>query len=246
MLKAILYFSLRYRAVVVFIAFAFLAFGLSQLRTAQYDVFPEFASSLVNIQTEAPGLSPEQVELLVTQPIENAVNGLPAIDSMRSSSIQGLSVITLIFKEGGSIYQDRQVVSERIAGLSSILPLGARAPIMSPLTSSSGDLMSIGITSSKLTLQELRTLVDWSIKPRLLAVPGVAKVGIFGGLVKQLQIQLHPKKLIELGLSIEDVIAVAQKVIGIRGAGFIDTTKQRITIQTDGQLATIRGGTDKT
>src|SRR5713226_1248746 len=115
MLNGIVQFSLRFRGVIIALACALLAYGLYSLTQAAYDVFPEFAPPQVQIQTEAPGLAPEQVEVLVTQPIENAVNGVPGIDSLRSGSIQGLSVITVVFRSGTDIYRDRQVIAERLS-----------------------------------------------------------------------------------------------------------------------------------
>src|SRR4030081_3580317 len=119
MLNAILHFSLRFRGVVIALAVLFLGYGLFTLRGASYDVFPEFAPPEVSIQTEAPGLSPEQVEVLVTQPIENAINGVAGIETLRSRSIQGLSVITVVFRSGSDIYRDRQAVTERLPTVAS-------------------------------------------------------------------------------------------------------------------------------
>lgn len=175
MLAAIVRFSLRFRGVVIALACILVAYGLYALSRATFDVFPEFAPPQVVIQTEATGLSPEQVEVLVTQPIENAVNGAPGIETLRSNSIQGLSVITAVFKPGSDIYRDRQALAERLASVSSRLPQGIRPPEMSPLTSSTSVVMALGLTSDKRSLMELRTIADWTLKPRLLAVPGVAK-----------------------------------------------------------------------
>ena len=238
MLNSIVQWSLRFRGIVLALSLMLFGYGLYTLAHAKYDVFPEFAAPQVEIQTEAAGLAPEQVEVLVTQPVENALNGLPGIESMRSSSVQGLSVITLVFLPSQDIYLSRQAVTERLGGLSAQLPQGVRPPTMTPLTSSTGDLMSIGITSDGLSLTELRTAADWVIKQRLLSVPGVANVGVFGGQVRQLQIQLEPGRLRRYGLGVEDILAAAQKATGIRGAGFIDTPKQRILVRTEGQALT--------
>ena len=238
MLTAIVRFSLRFRGIVIALACLSLGYGLYSLSRAKYDVFPEFASPQVSIQTEAPGLSPEQVEVLVTQPIENALNGLTGVESLRSSSIQGLSVMILTFDSKSDIYRDRQSVAERLAVAATRLPQGVEAPAMTPLTSSTGDLFSIGLTSKSRSLLELRAIADWIVKPALLAVPGVASVGTFGGEVRQLQIQVDPGLLIKHNLGIEDVLNVARTATGIRGAGFIDTDNQRFNIQTEGQSLT--------
>ncbi len=122
MLTSIVRFSLRFKEIVISLACVLLGYGMYNLGHSKYDVFPEFAPAQVVIQTEAPGLSSEQVELLVTQPIENAVNGVTGISSMRSGSIQGISVITITFKPGSEIYPDRQLVSERLAEIKGQLP----------------------------------------------------------------------------------------------------------------------------
>jgi CzcA family heavy metal efflux pump len=238
LLAAIVRFSLRYRGVVIALATLFAGYGLYALSDAKYDVFPEFAPPLVTIQTEAPGLAPEQVEVLVTQPIENAINGVPGIVALRSNSIQGLSVITATFDSGSDIYRDRQNMAERLAALSSQLPAGVQAPAMSPLTSSTSVVMAVGLTSEKRSLMELRTLADWTLKPRLLAVPGVAKVSVFGGEVKEFQVQVKPERLIKYGLSLDDMLAAGRQATGVRGAGFIDNTNQRIVLQSQGQWLT--------
>jgi CzcA family heavy metal efflux pump len=238
MLSALVRFSLSFKGVILSLALVLLGYGLYSFSQVNYDVFPEFAPPLVEVQTEAPGLAPEQVEVLVTQAIENALNGVSRMESIRSTSIQGLSVITVTLRPGGDIYRDRQSIAERLATLTGQLPQGVQAPVMSPLTSSTGDLMTLGFTSKKLSLMELRTLTDTLVRQRLLAVPGVAKIGTFGGEVKQMQIQVHPEKLVQYNLSLENVLTVATRATGLRGAGFIDTPKERILIQTEGQSLT--------
>lgn len=238
MLTAIVRFSLRFRGVVMALACAWLGYGLYTLSRATYDVFPEFAPPQAVIQTEAPGLSPEQVEVLITRPIENAVNGAVGIESLRSGSIQGLSVVTVTFRPNSDIYLDRQMVAERLASVSGQLPAGVAAPVMTPLTSSTSVVLAVGLTSETRSLMELRSLADWTVKQRLLAVPGVAKVAVFGSDVKQLQIQMQPDRLIQYNLAIEDVLRTARKATGIRGAGVIDTDNQRIVLRSEGQSLT--------
>lgn len=236
MLRAIVSFSVRHAGVVTGLAIAGLIYGCFSLNKAQYDVFPEFAPPQVTIQAEAPGLSPEQVEMLVTQPIENTINGVSGIESLRSSSIQGLSIIKVNFDPRSDVYLNRQVVSERLS--TTQLPQGMKPPVLTPLTSSTSIVLAIGLSSESKSLQALRTEADWTIKQRLLAVPGVAKVTVFGGEVKQLQIQLKPEQLTRYNLSLDEVLAAARRATGIQGAGFIDTPNQRILLQTDGQAAT--------
>jgi CzcA family heavy metal efflux pump len=202
------------------------------------DVFPEFAPPQVSIQTEAIGLTPEQVEILVTRPIENAVNGAPGVEKLRSSSIQGLSVVTVFFASSSDIYRDRQVVAERLAAATQELPQGIEPPIMTPLTSSTSRMLVIGLTSQKRSLRELRDVADWTVRLRLLAVSGVASVTVFGADKRSIQIQVHPDELIRFGLALEDIVSAARRATGVRGAGFVDTTNQRIVFQTEGQSLT--------
>ncbi len=238
MLNAIVGFSLRFRGVVLSLAVALLGYGLYALTQAKYDVFPEFAPPVVGIQTEAPGLSPEQVELLVTQPLENSINGVTGIETLRSNSIQGLSVINVTFRGGSDIYLDRQLVNERLASLEGQFPVGIHAPIMEPLTLSTSTVLVLGLTSETKSLMDLRTAADWTLRPRLLAVPGVANVTVFGGEIKQLQVQFLPEKLVQYGLSLNEVVAAAQKATGVLGAGFIENGNQRLILQSEGQALT--------
>ena len=228
-------FAVRFRGIIVALAILLLGYGALSLTRAKYDVFPEFAPPQVGIQTEAPGLTAEQVEILVTQPIENSINGVPGVEQMRSSSIQGLSVITVIFRPDSDIYRDRQVVAERLAEVAQQLPDNVPSPTMTPLTSSSSTVLVLGLTSEKRSLMELRTLADWTLRLRLLAVPGVSKVAVFGSDVRSIQVQVHPDQLIRFGLSFEDVLAASKRATAVTGAGFIETDNQRIVFQSEGQ-----------
>ena len=235
MLNAIVRFSIRFRGVVIALAFALLGYGIFSLFGASYDAFPDFAPPEASVQTEAPGLSPEQVEVLVTQPIENAINGVPGIGTLRSRSIQGLSDITVIFDASTDVYRDRQMVSERLSTLTNELPAGIEPPIMAPLMSSTGNVMELDFTSDTKSLMDVRSAADWTIKPRLLAVPGVSGIEIIGGEVRQLQIQVEPERLVQYGVSLQDVVDVARQATGVRGGGFVDTPNQRVVLQTEGQ-----------
>lgn len=237
MLKSIIRFSILRRALVITLGCVLLVYGAYALKTASYDVFPEFAPPQISIQTEAPGLSPQQVEQIVTTPIENAIIGVTGIDSIRSGSIQGLSLITVIFRGEGDIYLDRQLVAERLATLAGQLPRGI-TPIMTPLTSSTSIVLEVGMTSDELSPMQLTTLAGWVVRRRLLAVPGVAKVAIFGAQTRQIQVQFDPERLVQHDVTVSDVIAAAQRATAIRGAGFISTPNQRIVLQTSGQSLT--------
>ncbi len=197
---------------------------------APLDVFPEFVPSQVDIQTEAPGFAPEQVEQLITKPIENAVNGSAGIGTMRSESIPGLSVITIAFADGVDVHIARQAVSERVAELGSALPAGVSTPKLSPLVSSTMDLLKVGLVSDKVDAYDLRDAADWVVKPRLLAVPGVAHVIVFGGDVRQIQVLPDVEKLTSFGLTMTDAADAARAALSLRGAGFIDLPSQRILL----------------
>src|SRR5215831_21211433 len=196
MLQSLVTFSLRFRGVVVALACVLLGYGLYITANAKLDVFPNFVQPQVVVQTESPGLSPEQVELLVTLPIEAKINGLGNMESLRSESIEGLSIITVVFKEGTDVFQARQLLAETLSEMPGELPSTVKSPRMSPLTSSTMDLLKVGLASDKMTPMELRTLADWTIKPRLLSVSGVARCMVFGGEVRQLQIQIIPERLL--------------------------------------------------
>jgi CzcA family heavy metal efflux pump len=237
-LPAIVRLALRFRGAVLALACAVLVWGVWGLLRAHFDVFPEFAPPEVQLQVEAPGLSPAQVEASVTRPVEAALGGIPGLEAMRSASIQGVSVITLLFADGGDIYRYRQQVAERLTSLAGRLPAGVEPPAMGALISATGDLMTVGFTSDTKSIMEVRTAVDWIVTPRLVAVPGVARVSPFGGEVRQLQVQVDPQALLRFGLSLEDVRAAAERATGVRGAGFIDTENQRLVLRTHGQSLT--------
>ncbi len=228
--------SIRRRSVTIVLALLLLLYAIARLAGAKYDVFPEFAPPQAVVQTEAPGLAPEQVEKLVTQRIENALAGVPGLASLRSSSIQGLSLVTATFAADSDIYRDRQIVAERLASV--VLPIGVAVPTMTPLTSSTSTLLVVGLTSPVRSAMDLRTLAEWTIQPRLLATPGVAKVAIFGGAERALQIQIDPDRLIRHRLGVKDILAAASRATGLRGAGLIDTPNQRLILQTEGQTTT--------
>jgi CzcA family heavy metal efflux pump len=237
-LSQIVQSSLRHRGVVIALGVIAIAYGVYVATQTRLDVFPEFAPPQVVVQTEAPGLSSEQVEQLVTLPVETELNGTPSLQAIRSQSIQGLSVITLVFHDGTDIFRARQLVTERLAEVLSRLPQGTGPPRMGPLTSSTSLTLVMGLASTNRTPMELRTYADWTFRPRVLSVPGVAKVDVFGGDIRQLQIQVRPDRLLAYGLSIDQVLAAARQATGVRGSGYVETLNQRIVIQTAGQALT--------
>jgi CzcA family heavy metal efflux pump len=208
-----------------------LMLGFWGARQAPLDVFPEFVPSQVDIQTEAPGFAPQQVEELVTKRIESAVNGAAGLATMRSESIPGLSVVTITFAQNVDVHVARQGISERLSELGSSLPSGVGVPKLSPLVSSTMDLLKIGLLSDRVDSYALRDAADWVVKPRLLAVPGVAHVITFGGAVRQIQIQPDPRKLVSYGVTLTELADGARAALALRGAGFIDLEAQRILLK---------------
>lgn len=234
MLNAIVRFSIRFRGIVIALAALCAGYGIYAGFQSKIDVFPEFAPALVVANAEAPGFSAEQVETLVTQPIESALGGLIGLDTMRSRSLAGLSVVTLTFKPGTDVRAARQVVSERLQSLGS-LPQGAHAPTLLPLTSSTATVMILGLTSRERSSIDLRTVADWVVKPRLLAVPGVADTVVFGGDIARYTVRPSPDALFRHGLGLQDVIKAAEDATGVRGLGFVDNANQRIPVSVDAQ-----------
>jgi CzcA family heavy metal efflux pump len=237
-LAALVSFSIRFRGVIAALAATLLVYGAYDLSRAGLDIFPEFAPKLVIVQTEAPGLFAEQVEVLVTRPIENAIGGIIGLDYLRSESIQGLSIVTAVFHDDTEIYRNRQLVTERLAAVAGELPPGSGPPIAVPLSSSSATILTMGLTSDAHGLMELRSLVDWTIVPRILSVPGVADVNVFGGDVEQLQVQLRPERLRDYGLGIEDIVRAAEQATAVQGAGFIENANQRLALRPLGEPVT--------
>ena len=238
MLAAIIRWSLRSPAVICVLALILMAYGVLVLERAKYDVFPEFVPAQANVQTEAPGLVAEQVELLVTLPIEEAITGAPGVEAVRSETISGLSNITVVFADNSDPYRARQVVGEAIAEVATRLPAGVKTPKLTPLVSSTMDLLKLGFVSGRLTPMQLRDLVQWTIRPRLLAVPGVARATLYGGEERQLQVEVGSRALNARDLSFSDVISAVQEATGVRGGGFIETPNQRVLIESHGQTLT--------
>ena len=227
--------SIRFRGIVAFGALLLIITGVWQAMRAPLDVFPDFTQPQVTIQTEAPGFTPEQVELLVTFPIESAISGIPGTESVRSESITGLSVVTITFQQGSDILADRQLLNEKLSEITGNLPTGVNAPTVSPLVSATMDLLKIGLTSDQVSPEDLRTLADWKLRPLLLAVPGVADISVVGGEVRELQVQVDPEKLILRQVTIDEIISAVTAASSLRGVGYIETQNQRIPIAANGE-----------
>ena len=237
MLSAIVGWTLNRPRLVIAAALVLLIYGGIVLSRAKLDVFPDFVPAQAEVQTEAPGLTAEQVEQLVTRPVEQSVNGAAGVAAVRSESISGLSVVKVIFAEGSDPYRARQVVSESLSEIGG-LPAGVSAPKVTPLTSSTMDLLKVGFTSDRLSPMQLRDLVQWTIRPRILSAAGVARATVYGGQVRRLEVRVRPADLAARDLSLTDVLAAVRGSTGVSGGGYIDTPQQRILIEPRGQATT--------
>src|SRR5262245_44438783 len=197
--------SLRFRAVVLALAVLLLVGGIQTAQKTPLDVFPEFAPPLVEIQTEAPGLSAEEVESLITVPLENALNGTAGLKTLRSKSVLGLSSVVLIFDDGSDLFRARQLVSERLTVEATRLPAVARPPVILQPLSSLSRMMKIGVWSRSLSQRDLSVLALWTIRPKLMSVPGVANVAIWGQRDRQLQVLVDPDRLRGHGVTLDAV-----------------------------------------
>src|ERR671917_502632 len=234
--------SLRFRWLVIFAAAALMIFGVAQSRNAPVDVFPEFAPPRVEIQTIAIGNSSQQVEELVTVPLEQQLNGIEGLEEMRSKSVADPSAIELIFERGTDLYAARQLVQERISAASPNLPTWASPPFMMPPLSSTSRIMKIGLTSDEVDLREMSTISYWKIRQELLRVPGVANVPIYGERLPQQHVQVDPKKLAEHGVSLEQVMTATGDALDagllmysegavVGTGGFVESQGQRLDVR---------------
>ena len=231
MLKKLIYTAVNARIFVLLIALALIVFGLNTIKEAPLDVFPEFAPIKVEIQTEAPGLSTLEVEQLISLPLEQAVNGTPQLKTLRSKSVLGLSSVVMLFEEGTNLSEARNAVQERLSLASSRLPVVAKPPVMLPALSSLSRMLKIGVSSKKLNQMEISSLVMWTIRPRLMSVPGVANVAVWGQRDKQLQVLVNPEKLRASGITIAQILKSTSDASSIEAGGFVDSPNQRIAIR---------------
>lgn len=209
MLDKIIRFSLQNRLFVLMAAVLLMVGGLYTTKHMDVDVFPDLNAPTVVVMTEATGMAPEEVERLVTFPVETAVNGATDVRRVRSSSTTGFSVVWVEFDWGTDIYRDRQIVSEKLAEVSESLPPTCGKPTLGPQSSILGEVFIIGLTSDETSMQDLRTIADWTIRPRLLSLGGVAQVTVLGGDIKEYQILLSPEKMRHYGISLQEVMAAA-------------------------------------
>lgn len=206
LLNGIIRFSLNNRMVILVIAALCLVAGIYSTMHTEVDVFPDLNAPTVVVMTEAEGMAPEEVERLVTFPIETAVNGATNVRRVRSSSATGFSIVNIEFDWGTDIYKARQIVSEKIAMVGADLPENVGNPTLGPQASILGELMIIGLTADTTSMQDLRTIADWTIRPRLLSTGGVAQVAVMGGDIKEYQILMDPGKMRRHGVSMDEII----------------------------------------
>ena len=212
MLNKIIRFSLNNRLTVLILMGLILCFGTVILLRSDVDIFPDLNAPTVVVMTEAPGMAPEEVEKMVTYPIETSVNGSTGVRRVRSTSTTGFSAVWVEFDWGTDIYRARQIVSERMAGLAETLPPGVGSPTLGPQSSILGEIMIIGLTADSTSLMELNTIADKTIRPRLLALGGVSQVSILGGDVREFQIQLIPEKMRAMNVSVDEVTEAVEQM----------------------------------
>jgi CzcA family heavy metal efflux pump len=230
MLNSLIRFSLHHRALVLMIAFVVMLFGAQTLTQLPVEVLPDMTKPTVTILTEAPGLAPEEVETLVTQPIENAVQGVGGLDRLRSNSDVGLSLVFAEFGWGTDIYRARQLVQERMQAVK--LPENAKSG-MTPVSSLMGEILLVGLksTDGKMTPPELRTLADWTIRRRLQSLSGVAEVLAIGGGVQQIQVQPDPNRLAAHATSFEEIEAAVARASGNATSGYLQAGPREIMVR---------------
>jgi CzcA family heavy metal efflux pump len=246
MLRYLVKVSLENRFVVILLSAALVVAGVAVAMQTPLDVFPEFAPPMVDVQTEAPGMSSESVEQLVTNRLESALEGLPRMTTIRSKSVQGLSQVVLIFERGTDLYQARQMVTERVSVVAPLLPAQTKPPRLLPMLSSTSRVLHIGLTPKPkdrlkpgerpLDLTDVSVAMKWVIEPRLLAVPGVANVSTYGMTEKEYQILVKPAELRAHGVTLAQVKLAAKKAVVYGSAGYHDTENQRVAVQLTTQV----------
>ncbi len=242
MMRWIVGSSLKFRFIVMAVAVALMYFGVARLNEMPIDVFPEFAPPIVEIQTPSLGLSPEEVEELVTIPLEQALNGVPDLDVMRSKSVPDLSAVKLYFKSGTDLLMARQTVSERMRQAQANMPKWAAPPVMLPPLSATSRCMKIGISSKKRSVIDLSMITYWTIRQRLMNVPGVANVAIWGERIEMLQVQVDPDRMAAHGVTLDRVMestadSLAVGILffseghNVGTGGWLETANQRLPIR---------------
>src|SRR5262245_21724018 len=248
MLNHVIAFSLKNRGLVLLAAVALMGLGAFELTRMPVDVFPDLNRPTVTVLTEAPGLTPAVVEALVTRPIEYAVNGATGVQRVRSASSVGLSVVWIEFEWNSDIYRDRQIVSEKLQLVRERLPRDVN-PVMAPISSIMGEIMLLAVRSTddgktpdeRLRRQmELRTLAEFKLRNRLLAVEGVSQVTVMGGVLKQYQVITSPKRLAAQNVTLQQLTEAAEKANVIAGGGVLERSDEEWLIRIQGQSLTLK------
>lgn len=221
MLNKIIEFSLHNRLLVAVISALILVLGVYSVSNMEVDVFPDLNAPTVVVMTEAHGMAPEEVERLVTYPIETSVNGATHVRRVRSSSTTGFSVVWVEFDWGTDLYLARQITSERLVQLNEMLPEGVGTPTMAPQSSILGEMMIIGLTADSTSLQDLRTIADWTIRPRLLSIGGVAQATVIGGEIKEYRIAVDPARMKHYDVTLDEVLAASRGINDNANGGII-------------------------
>ncbi len=221
MLDRIIRFSLQNRLLIMVAAVVLVVAGFYTARNTEVDVFPDLNAPTVVVMTEANGMAAEEVEQLVTFPIETAMNGATGVRRVRSSSTNGFSVVWVEFDWGTDIYVDRQIVSEKLATVSDALPANIGTPTLGPQSSILGEVLIVSLTADSTSMEELRTIADWSVRPRLLSTGGVAQVAVIGGDLKEYQILLNPSRMRHYGVSLAEVLSAAEGFNGGANGGVL-------------------------
>src|ERR1051325_2845286 len=234
MLNNIIQWSIRNRLVVVIAAIGLLSYGGVVAFRAPVDVFPDLTAPTVTILTESHGMAPEEVEALVSLPIEAVMNGTSDVYRVRSNSAAGISIVFVEFNLGTDIYRARQLVTEKLGQVR--LPAGIRPPVLGPIASTMGEIMLISMTSKTTSPMELRSLADWVVRPRLLGVPGVAQVMIIGGETKQYQVLVDPAKLRDYNLTLKEVMKAVGDANANSSGGFLERPTEEYMIRARGRV----------
>jgi Cu/Ag efflux pump CusA len=226
MLDNIIQWSLRNRLLVIALAVALLIYGSVVTLRAPIDVFPDLTAPTVTIITEPSGLAPEEVESLVTLPIESAINGAPGVLRVRSNSAIGLSLVFVEFEMGTDIYRARQLVAEKLQ--QARMPAGVKPPVLGPVSSTMGEIMLISLVSEQTSPMELRSLANWVLRPRLLSIAGVSQVTLIGGEQKQFQALVDPAKLADYGMTLKEVSEAVARPTQMRAAALSNSRNRSI------------------